>query len=75
MTLLQSSYLDTSVNEALGRIEAEYREMPGLTLTLRQAQRLWGLDSVTCQTALSALTRRRFLRRAADGAYVRDRPA
>lgn len=26
------------------RISAEYLEMPGLRLTLRQALRLWGLD-------------------------------
>jgi len=36
-------------------IEAEYREMPGLHLTERQAQRLWGLDRQTCSELLSTL--------------------
>jgi hypothetical protein len=61
-----------SVTEVVNRIEAEYREMPGLTLTLPQAQRLWSLDSSMCQVALTALMRRRFLKRATNGAYVRQ---
>ena len=36
-------------------IEAEYREMPGLHLTEKQAQRLWGLDRQTCSDLLSTL--------------------
>ena len=28
----------------LRRIQGEFREMPGLRLTCRQAQRLWNLD-------------------------------
>ena len=32
------------LSELLGRIRGEYLEMPGLKLTLAQAQRLWGLD-------------------------------
>ena len=31
----------------LERVVAEYREMPGLTLTLDQARRLWGCDAAT----------------------------
>jgi hypothetical protein len=30
--------------EILQRIRAEYADLPGLTLTLRQAARLWDLD-------------------------------
>jgi hypothetical protein len=53
------------------RIEGEYDEMPGLTLTEAQARRLWGLDGRSCSLALAALLERRFLRRTATGMYVR----
>ena len=53
------------------RIEGEYDEMPGLTLTEAQARRLWGLDGRSCRLALAALLVRRFLRRTATGRYVR----
>ena len=32
------------VRDLTRRAQAEYREMPGLSLTLAQAQRLWGID-------------------------------
>jgi hypothetical protein len=53
------------------RIEGEYYEMPGLKLTEAQAQRLWGLDLDTCHIVLGTLMQRRFLRRTANGMYVR----
>jgi hypothetical protein len=37
------------------RIHAEYREMPGLTLTLAQAARLFNLEPARCADALDAL--------------------
>lgn len=37
------------------RIHAEFREMPGLTLTLPQAARLFSLDVVRCEHILGAL--------------------
>jgi len=61
----------TSLSPLLRRIEGEYREMPGLKLTEGQAQRLWGLDEKTCRVILLALVRTRFLRRAANGMYIR----
>ena len=30
------------------RVLGEYREMPGLALTIEQARRLWGCDAATC---------------------------
>jgi len=39
-------------------IQAEYREMPGLSLTKPQMQRLWGLDRATCDALLARLDRR-----------------
>ena len=53
------------------RIRAEYLEMPGLHLTIRQAQRLWGLDELTCATVLAALEREKFLRRTSEEKYAR----
>jgi hypothetical protein len=51
------------------RIKSEYREMPGLRLTLPQAQRLFGLDAIACSLALEQLTRDRFLFRTSDGKF------
>jgi hypothetical protein len=53
------------------RIESEYHEMPGLKLTEAQARRLWGMDALTCHVVLVTLMQKRFLRKTADGMYVR----
>ena len=55
------------------RIESEYREMPGLNLTVAQAQKLWGVDQATCERVLTLLVTRRVLKRSAAGTYVRAR--
>ena len=60
-------YLPAALDEAmLDRICSEYIEMPGLCLTLKQAQRLWGLDEETCGRALSLLVEARFLSHTRD---------
>jgi hypothetical protein len=41
--------------ELHARIHAEYREMPGLKLTLAQASRLFNLESGRCAAALETL--------------------
>jgi CheY-like chemotaxis protein len=51
-------------------IQAEYLEMPGLDLTSRQAQPLWGLDAPTCAAMFDALVTAHFLRRNHRDAYV-----
>ena len=53
------------------RVQAEYSEMPGLSVTLPQAQRLLGIDRDTCMVVIRTLVDRRFLRRTAEGRYVR----
>jgi hypothetical protein len=65
--------LQTDVTDLLRLVTAEYREMPGLRLTPRQAQRLWDLDSTTCETVLGTLEAARFLRRTSDHSYVLNR--
>lgn len=65
--------LDTSeMLELLSRVEGEYREMPGLSLTVSQAERLWRLDPDTCALVLAVLRERRVLRRTAQGLYLRN---
>ena len=58
-------------DELIVRVRGEYREMPGLSLTVAQAQRLWGLEGATCQTLLERLVETRFLRRTRHGRFVR----
>ena len=60
-----------ALQELFRRIEGEFREMPGLSVTLTQAERLWGLDRSTCELALAALVERRVVRRVMNGTYIR----
>ncbi|MBM3778984.1 MAG: hypothetical protein FJW23_12265 [Acidimicrobiia bacterium] len=62
----------------LRRIRSEYDEMPGLSVTLQQACRLWQIDEPTCRAALDTLVAEHFLRQRRDGAYTalpRPKPA
>lgn len=52
------------------RVRGEYREMPGLRLTIAQACRLWQVDRATCERILGELVQERFLQQTRDGAYV-----
>ena len=56
--------------EMLQIILSEYREMPCLSLTKPQMQRLWGLESFVCEALVDALVAASVLRRTASGAYV-----
>ena len=60
-----------SIEDVLQQIEAEYQEMPGLTITEAQALRLWALDNTTCRLALDTLVQRGILRRTRQEEYVR----
>jgi len=53
------------------RAQAEYVEMPGLCLSFRQAQRLWGLEEAQCRDVLRALVSAGFLVETHDGCFVR----
>ena len=55
----------------LQRIRGEFLEMPGLRLTFRQAQRLWGLDEQTCKDLLASLVDANFLCQTRQGMYMR----
>jgi hypothetical protein len=56
--------------DLIRRITGEYLEMPGLHLTPRQAQRLFGLDAVTCDDILARLLESGFLSCAGDGMFT-----
>ena len=53
------------------RVLGEYREMPGLALTVDQARRLWGCDAMSCRRVADVLVERRVLRWTREGRLVR----
>ena len=59
-----------SLDQLLGRVRGEFAEMPGLSLTERQAARLWQIDGSDLQHALQALVDAHFLT-FASGQYRR----
>lgn len=46
-----------------------------MALSRRQMQRLWSLDSTTCDTLVSRLVRTGFLKERSDRTYVRSTTA
>ena len=52
------------------RMQAEFLELPGLTLSLDQAARLFGIDTVSCQDALTEFVDCGFLT-LSDGCFRR----
>lgn len=59
------------VRDALLNIQIAYVEMPQLTLTERQVQRLWRLSREDCDAALGTLLMKGFLRQDPLGSYIR----
>ena len=59
--LASGSYHVPGSRELTSLIRAEYREIPGLSVTLAQAARLWNVDQGRCREALEALTADGFL--------------
>ncbi len=58
-------------SEALRRAQADYNEMPGLTLTVAQAARLWCFDAALCSRVLARLVESRFLVRTRRATFAR----
>lgn len=63
---------DASLDGILKRVRGEYLEMPGLSLTAAQAQRLWGLERTACEGLLTRLVDSKFLHVTRDGTFVRN---
>ena len=56
--------------ELVQRVRAEFTEMPGQCLTVRQASRLFGIPPDVCTRVLGALEREGVLRQTPDGRYI-----
>lgn len=65
ITLFRASKDDVLLRRARG----EYREMPGMRLTIGQAMRLWDLDRQTCQRLFDSLVATHYLEVDANGRY------
>jgi hypothetical protein len=59
------------MQRTLQRLRGEFFEMPGLHLTVPQAQRLCGVDPAICKAILDALVDAKFLCIKRDGSYGR----
>ena len=62
---------DITVRDWMDLIRAEYLEMPGLSLTGPQFERMWNLTPDLAEILLQELLRVCFLRRTKKGTYVR----
>jgi hypothetical protein len=62
--------MTATLDDRIKLVKAEYLELPGLNLTKRQMQRLWSIDSKTCDEIVAALESAHFLTRAPHGTYV-----
>jgi hypothetical protein len=49
--------------DAIRRVLADYRDMPGLNVTLAQGTRLWGLSPELCGSILDHLVAQGYLKR------------
>lgn len=56
-----------NVDVVARRVLAEFEEMPGMALTVRQASRLFGLEEKDCRRVLDALIDRAYLRETRAG--------
>ena len=63
--------MKTAIPALMQQVRAEYAEMPGLSVTLSQAQRLWAVDRGTCEEAFSRLVSSGVLRKTTRGQFVR----
>ena len=62
----------TEIETIVTRVREEFREIPGLHLTVAQATRLWGLEIDTCRQVIDALVEAAFLRWTTRGGIARS---
>jgi hypothetical protein len=60
------------LDHIVGRVRAEFLEMPGLRLTVQQAARLWGLERALCESVIDILIGSAFLRRSGVNVVARN---
>ena len=68
---MKSSMNTLPVHQLARAIRGEYLDMPGLSLTCDQVQRLYSLDVLTSESILTGLVDVQFLARTVAGHYVR----
>jgi hypothetical protein len=61
--LAEHAQRESERREAFRRVEADYREMPGLSVTLPQGCRLWSLSQDVCASILDQMIQRGQLKR------------
>ena len=64
--------IDDRHEALIGRVCAEYWEMPGLCLTVQQACRLWQINLTDCTRILEWLVAQHVLKRSATGVFIAD---
>lgn len=64
---------DDGITRLAARVHGEYKEMPGLRLTVRQAARLFGVAPEVAHTVLDDLRRASILTRSGRGTYSLNR--
>ena len=70
VTPVETERRDLASREAVvRRIVAEFQDMPGLVLSLKQASRFLGIDQAACARILTTLTQAGVLRRSASEYY------
>ena len=58
----------------LTRVQDAFLDIPDLSMTLEQAQRLFHIDRATCQALFDILTESAVVTRTREGAFVRVMP-
>jgi hypothetical protein len=71
---VSSTAASRRIGDLLMRIEGEFLDVPGLRLTVSQAQRHFGVDEITCEAILDALADAGVLFKTADRVYGRFFP-
>ena len=59
------------IRDLLSIVRGEFCEMPGLQLTKPQIQKMWGIESATCDALVDELVNQHFLKLTQRGAYGR----
>jgi hypothetical protein len=65
-----ATFQERRIPQLFERITAEYLEMPGLSLTKPQMQRLWSMEAVVCDALVDALVDAHVLWKTPKGTYV-----
>jgi hypothetical protein len=68
----QMSAVQQAITPLAVRVRGEYKEMPGLRLTVRQAARLFSVAPEVAEAVLNELRHASFLARSDDGCFFID---